>query len=59
MIDSLFLLVELVFLIIFLFFVRRGVKLPKSTDLGFFSYRENTSESTPIVKKNKKRNFDA
>lgn len=59
MIDSLFLLVELVLLILFLLFVSRGVKLSKGCDLGVFSYRESASEAPPAVKKIKNRTFNA
>lgn len=54
MIDSLFLLVELAVLVLFLSAVRRGAKLPKGGDLGMFAYLEDpTALAQPVVKRNK------
>lgn len=54
MIDSLFLLVELASLILFLFAVSRGAKLPKNGNLGVFSYEEDPDRQQLTAESGKK-----
>ena len=56
MIDSLFLVVELAVMVLFLLAVRRGAKVPKTGDLGIFAYREDsTTSAQPTVNGKKGR----
>ena len=59
MIDSLFLLVELAALVIFLSAVRRSAKLPKTGGLGIFAYLEDAAVKTLSTVPKKKGNSHA